>query len=124
MSEPITPVEHEGLCERLEKAANASFEANKSFGRRGPVWALETELEWQAATTIRTQAAELERLRGALITARAAIASLSEYALGEVSQEDDYGGFEVHGIRDELLSEIDRALSDTPPEKNGTTREG
>ena len=38
-----------GLCERLRAKARASFEANKSFGRRGKEWAIETEPEWQAA---------------------------------------------------------------------------
>jgi hypothetical protein len=55
-----------GLCERLRKRARASFEANKNFGRKGKEWAIETEVEWQAANTLERQAAEIERLRGAL----------------------------------------------------------
>jgi hypothetical protein len=55
-----------GLCERLRKRATASFEANKNFGRKGKEWAIDTEVEWQAADTIERQAAEIERLRGAL----------------------------------------------------------
>lgn len=47
------------LVERLRAKARASFEANKSFGRRGKEWAIDTETEWQAA-------AEIERLREAL----------------------------------------------------------
>lgn len=55
-----------GLCERLRKRATASFEANKNFGRKGREWAIETEVEWQAADTLERQAAEIERLRATL----------------------------------------------------------
>jgi hypothetical protein len=55
-----------GLCERLRKRARASFEANKNFGRKGKEWAIETEVEWQAADTLERQAAEIKRLRVAL----------------------------------------------------------
>jgi hypothetical protein len=54
-----------GLCERLRKRATASFEANKNFGRKGKEWAIDTEVEWQAADTLERQAAEIERLRKA-----------------------------------------------------------
>ena len=52
-----------GLCERLRAKARASFEANKSFGRRGKEWAIETESEWQAAAAIERLVAENERMR-------------------------------------------------------------
>ena len=52
-----------GLCDRLRKRARASFEANKNFGRKGKEWAIDTEVEWQAAYTLEHQAAEIERLR-------------------------------------------------------------
>jgi hypothetical protein len=52
-----------GLCERLRKRSTASFEANKNFGRKGKEWAIDTEVEWQAADTLERQAAEIERLR-------------------------------------------------------------
>lgn len=40
------------LCERLRAKARASFEANKSFGRKGKEWAIETEINWQAVAAI------------------------------------------------------------------------
>jgi hypothetical protein len=48
-----------GLCERLRKRTTASFEANKNFGRKGKEWAIDTEVEWQAADTLERQAAEI-----------------------------------------------------------------
>jgi hypothetical protein len=62
-----------GLCKRLRMRATASFEANKNFGRKGKEWAINTEVEWQAANTIERQAAEIERLRGAARAFEAAI---------------------------------------------------
>ena len=58
-----------GLCERLRKRATASFEANKNFGRKGREWAIDTEVEWQAANILERQAAENKRLRLALAEA-------------------------------------------------------
>lgn len=51
------------LCERLKAKARTSFEANKSFGRRGKEWAIETESDWQAAAAIERLSAENEALR-------------------------------------------------------------
>lgn len=52
------------LVERLRNVARASFEANRTAGRRGEEWALEAEPTWQAATALEAQAAEIERLSG------------------------------------------------------------
>ncbi len=51
-----------GLKERLEAKARASFEANKSFGRKGTEWAIETEVEWQALAYIADLEAKLAAL--------------------------------------------------------------
>ncbi|USN15204.1 hypothetical protein KIKIMORA_00570 [Brevundimonas phage vB_BpoS-Kikimora] len=45
--------------EALDRKARASFETNRSFGRRGVQWALEQEPEWRAARVIERLAAKI-----------------------------------------------------------------
>jgi predicted trehalose synthase len=56
----MTDAAIERLCERLIAQATASFEANRSFGRKGSQWSLQTEVGHQAAETI---CALLERVK-------------------------------------------------------------
>jgi hypothetical protein len=67
MAEQQTPA---SVVERLRRKATASFEANKGFGRKGKEWAIETEVEWQAAALIERLSAEREGLEAELIEAR------------------------------------------------------
>jgi hypothetical protein len=66
-----------------------------------------------------TQAAVGDDMRErALRSARDAIASLDEFALGGADIVDTHTGESIgqYGIRDELLSEIDAAIASVPPE--------
>jgi hypothetical protein len=51
------------LVARLRAIAKAKFEQNRSFGRRGKEWALEAEIEHQAADLLTAQQREIEVLR-------------------------------------------------------------
>jgi hypothetical protein len=67
----------------------------------------------EAIAAWNTREPEAGKLREALEDARAAIASLDEFALGGVDIADTHTGDSVgqYGIRDELLAKIDTALS-------------
>lgn len=77
----------QGVEEQLRQKARASFETNKSFGRKGAQWAIETEVEWQAADTIESLRAELERVREALSDADYGLTGVIDDAF----DEDRYG---------------------------------
>lgn len=62
----MTKTDIAGICERLRAIATASFETNKSFGRKGKEWAIETEVEWRAAHLLERQAADIKRMQDAL----------------------------------------------------------
>jgi hypothetical protein len=115
---PITPVEHEGLCARLEAMHEHWIRghATRPINPDGP----------EAATTIRTQAAELERLRAGLEEVVCWYGEAphtfpdwktTAQALSQMAQN-------VLDGHPALSTPETRALSDTPPEKNGTSREG
>lgn len=71
------------------------------------------QLSQDAATLIGQLHKEVERLTGALTDARSAIASLPRFALGGVALTDTHTGecTGQYGVRDELLSKIDDALT-------------
>lgn len=48
------------LADRLDNWAKADFEANKRFGRKGPEWAIESELGYRAARLLREMHEALE----------------------------------------------------------------
>lgn len=56
MAEP-TATQH---VQALDRKARASYETNRSFGRRGTQWALEQEPEWRAARLIERLAAKAQ----------------------------------------------------------------
>lgn len=56
MSEP-TATQH---VQALDRKARASYETNRSFGRRGVQWALDQEPEWRAARLIERLAAKAQ----------------------------------------------------------------
>jgi hypothetical protein len=119
---PITPVEHEGLRPVVYVWKDhgllmmaAAHEPHPS--RADPLY---------DATTIRTQAAELERLRAGLEEVVCWYGEAphtfpdwktTAQALSQMAQN-------VLDGHPALSTPETRALSDTPPEKNGTSREG
>lgn len=85
------------LIERLKARAMASFEANKSFGRKGKEWALETEPEWQAASALSSLQERVRELEGA---SRKAVRLLSNSGLHELTRIAD--------ARDVLITTLER----------------
>lgn len=61
-----SPAAVEAMVVELERRGQSRFEQNKDFGRKGAIWALETEIEWQAATLLRSLSEERDALREAL----------------------------------------------------------
>lgn len=61
----MTTANTEGLSVRLRFKAQAAFDSNKRAGRTGPEWAIDQEMEWQAADALDAMTAALKDLLNA-----------------------------------------------------------